>query len=936
MRLRSKKSLFLILIISILPGIINSQVLESIRLSTRTGLAAESYLLADSTLIKPETLRPLFSFLCDGRYRTASDVEAGYIDGYHILNFDKGLQLLVKSNGKGYPGLRWEVIFENRGSDTLIISDVIPFGEDRSSVYIKGDGPWDLARAWLHRPDHRPLRVILPDNAWELGFSAYPVSNAVSVAALARRISVDGGTRRRYETELIPGAKVTYHIYADTYRGQWQDGMKLMFRDRYLYDLEVFDNSLFERPDLQWIKSSYLIVLQYPWDIEYYDPLSGKYTFGETLKEFNDLFGHIDVFGIWPTWPRLGLDRRNQWDLYRNLPGGTDQLRSFSRLLRQYGTRFFIAYNPWDNSTREEDHLGGMAEIIRLTEADGVVLDTKGSSSMELQMAADSVRTGVVMFSEGMAVVKDMPGIISGRVHNAILLSPELNLNKIIKPDFAIFRVGDVGEERLRREIAISFFNGYGMELNMFRPGGRNDLFRDDMRFLAATTRILRDNSNAFLDSDWTPLIPTDTDNVFVNRWRDGEKTIFTVLNMNDHGYDGFLFDDHYQPDFHYVSLWHHEELNPFKSGMVNRIPVTCDGWGSRMNGTRGEGSVDCIARFPRLLKVERNGWSVAISSQSEGTIEIWKGNPSTETIPLILESPVDTLIPLKELFGHYQGKIVLRLFTGENLRDERIVKFDGGTPVLVSATIRTELSAFVPAGMVLVPGNSFSYKVSANDNFIPHPLTDTLRSVTIDSFLIDIYPVTNEAYFEFIRSTGYKPRDTVNYLRHWTEGFYRSGQGSYPVVWISPDDARAYAAWAGKRLPTEDEWQLAAQGTDGRTWPWGNEFYGTRSNNSFDRMTPVDAFSKGASPYGVQDMVGNVWQMTADTYFNGNNYFIIIRGGSFYKPESSWWYIQGGPQSLDKTQMLLLVSPGFDRSETLGFRCVQDINTKEFRARDH
>jgi len=99
------------------------------------------------------------------------------------------------------------------------------------------------------------------------------------------------------------------------------------------------------------------------------------------------------------------------------------------------------------------------------------------------------------MYSEGMAVPADMPGIISGRVHNAIFLSPELNLNKLIKPDFSIFRVCDVGEERIHREIAIAFFNGYGTELNLFRPGGRN---REDLDYLAQTTFILRQNNDAF------------------------------------------------------------------------------------------------------------------------------------------------------------------------------------------------------------------------------------------------------------------------------------------------------------------------------------------------------------------------------------------------------------------------------------------------------
>jgi formylglycine-generating enzyme required for sulfatase activity len=81
-------------------------------------------------------------------------------------------------------------------------------------------------------------------------------------------------------------------------------------------------------------------------------------------------------------------------------------------------------------------------------------------------------------------------------------------------------------------------------------------------------------------------------------------------------------------------------------------------------------------------------------------------------------------------------------------------------------------------------------------------------------------------------------------------------------------------------------------------------------------------------------DMVGNVWQMTNDMYFNGSNYFMMIRGGSYYKPDSSWWYIQGGPQPLDKTQMMLLVAPGFDRNATVGFRCVRDIESSEFRGK--
>lgn len=71
-------------------------------------------------------------------------------------------------------------------------------------------------------------------------------------------------------------------------------------------------------------------------------------------------------------------------------------------------------------------------------------------------------------------------------------------------------------------------------------------------------------------------------------------------------------------------------------------------------------------------------------------------------------------------------------------------------------------------------------------------------------------------------------------------------------------------------------------------------------------------------------DLTGNVWQLTSDVYNNGTYYFVIMKGGSFYKPTSSWWYVKGGPQPNTWHQQLLLVSPSFDRNATVGFRCVK------------
>ena len=108
----------------------------------------------------------------------------------------------------------------------------------------------------------------------------------------------------------------------------------------------------------------------------------------------------------------------------------------------------------------------------------------------------------------------------------------------------------------------------------------------------------------------------------------------------------------------------------------------------------------------------------------------------------------------------------------------------------------------------------------------------------------------------------------TLNFLRDWKNGDLPAGGTIKPVTWVSLEDARAYAAWAGKRLPHEWEWQYAAQGADGRLYPWGNEWdadavpapdHGRTMRGPDD----VDAHPRGASPFGVMDLVGNVWQWT-------------------------------------------------------------------------
>ncbi len=152
------------------------------------------------------------------------------------------------------------------------------------------------------------------------------------------------------------------------------------------------------------------------------------------------------------------------------------------------------------------------------------------------------------------------------------------------------------------------------------------------------------------------------------------------------------------------------------------------------------------------------------------------------------------------------------------------------------------------------------------------------LKKLKLSEYWIDKTPVTNAEYARFVAITDREPP------KHW-EGKEPSEKiADHPVVNVTWYDAVAYAEWAGKRLPTEEEWEKAAQGTDGRPYPWGDE-EPTPELCNFGRneggTTPVGEYSpQGDSPYGCVDMVGNVWEWTASDYDEEHK---VLRGGSWH-----------------------------------------------------
>jgi gamma-glutamyl hercynylcysteine S-oxide synthase len=927
---RAHRSILLLTVI-LLAGTASGQDVRAIDLGTGGGLTVRGFTGADGRITVLPKPVPLFSFSLNESPVSSASFTARQIADSIAWQFHPKLAGAVRVRSLARRGVQVDVTFRNISRDTLTLANIVPLGEDPSRVFIRANGPATpqlrLSRSALFRPGCGPVGVVLPDNAWEMGFCDLPLGKGRGLVAIARREDSASADLRRFRALLPPGGWVRYSLHIDDHAGDWHDGLRLMFRDRWLYDLDTFDTSLFTRSDLSWIRKSYLLMLQFAWDQDYYDAVAGQYLFDGFLSQWHHLLGGFEAFMLWPTWPRLGVDQRNQWDMYRDLPGGVTEIRRQARVARRSGTRYFIAYNPWDESTRREDHLAGMAAMVKSIDADGIVLDTWGQSSREFQNAVDNVKPGVILYSEGMAVPKDMPGIVAGRVHDAIFMPPPLNLNKLIKPDFAIFRVIQLAEGRIHREAAVAFFNGYGCELNIMRPG-RPDWIEEDLAYLGRTTKILRENSMAFVSQAWTPLVPASVDSIWVNAWPAERKTIYTVYNLRPEGWSGPLFTVKADPSRHAVDIWNHEEL-PYDTAKDSAtIGVTADGFSRAWLGTRREGSVGCIGLFEKRLEVRCDGDSLAIATTGGTRVVVWAGEPSYHT-PSVTYSTGARTISLYQSLGRHEEKFVVQLFDDAELLDERVVTVPLATPRLISHATPTAQAAAPPEGMVRVPSGTFSYRTTRSflspNEVIPYPGSAEPRTYAMPAYDIDVTPVTNAQFRKFLIATHFKPADGTNFLKHWVNGAPVPGTEDHPVVYVDRSDAAAYAAWSGKRLPTEQEWQYAAQGSDGRKYPWGPTLDSTRCNCGKRTTTPVDAFPSGASPFGVKDLVGNVWQMTTDLYTNGTFYYSMIRGGSYYDPSSSWWYVRGGPQPVDNPQILLLVSPGFDRCATVGFRCVKD-----------
>ncbi|MCX6361532.1 MAG: SUMF1/EgtB/PvdO family nonheme iron enzyme [Armatimonadetes bacterium] len=648
------------------------------------------------------------------------------------------------------------------------------------------------------------------------------------------------------------------------------------------------DRSIYGRRDLDWGAGNLTCAFAFLYDAALCDPESGKLTADAWLDDLERRVGHVDSLVLWHAYPRIGVDDRNQFDFYRDLPGGLRGLRELTRRMRARGTRCFIDYNPWDTGTRRETvaDTEALAGLVHEIEADGIFLDTMVAAPTGLRAAIDAGRPGVIFEPEGAPPLEQTSLCSSSWAQwGPVYDEPSVLLLKWVEPRHMQHRIQRWSRTH-QSEIDEAWLNGSGMMVweNVF--GSWVPWNAEDCAVWKRASGILRAFAPELASDRWEPAVPTLRAGAFASRWRSDGLELTLILDRSGAG-------------------------GPLVRTSVRRAGAQAwDLWTGRELAIGPDGGI----------RVEPNRYAaiaVAWTRASKERVRRLAADAPPSDAPTATE-PEDAL--LRRLAGAMAPRppqVCEPLPAGAPLPDG-MVRVDAGRARMRLRHERRECGCYADPGMPAERLAGFLVGLPFNET-VTHDFT-----VEVPAFAVDEALVTNGQYAAFIKATGYRPACADNFLRHWGGDTFPAGAEDLPVVYVDLNDARAYARWAGKRLPTEAEWQRAAQGETGRAWPWGDAFDATRCAGPHPE--PVRTHPDGRSVWGCYDMAGNVWQLTESERSDGHTRSCILRGGSGFDAPGSGWYVHGGPQRLDSHTRFLLMHPGLDRSATIGFRCVRAL----------
>ena len=679
-------------------------------------------------------------------------------------------------------------------------------------------------------------------------------------------------------------------------------------------DMIGYNGGAFRYGRLNWTQSAFAVPMVQGYDRFLYD--GGNWTVDRLLDDLKERYGGADAVLLWPTYTNLGIDDRNQLDMYRSLPGGLDAVRKATQQFHAAGVEVLWSFNPWDTGTRNEtrgSNATGTEAFVRILAdeiADGINGDTLSFVPEDWWNASLADDWPIAFEPEGGGSVPSLNWETMSVCHCKYTeLSQTVDHYKWLESR-RMTSVRDRWSKDHTDALHFAWFNAVGFETTESNWGTWNGITPRDgetIRRAFTALRFFVRRGVTVAPGVWRPHAPgAINQGVFVSQFTAPNATLWLLVNRANasHG-SGPQLNLPPSPRGSAYDCWRGAPLAVSDNGTVS-FELDARGFGCVYVAAAGAGlgaDPDLAAFLATMARLTERGPISAFSSA-------WT-YLEQEMVPHSRTAPIN----------------------GTQARGGAMVRVPG-------AAFRFATKGVEDQGTDAFGGDTqFPWESSPRLN---HPPV----FIPVEEFWIDSAPVVAAAYAEYLESTQYAPADPYRFLHNWNGSRTApAALADRPVTYVSMREAREYCAWAGKRLPTAWEWQFAAQGLDGRMYPWGNstpaECDGAAGKPCMPKVTVgpkipgaerVGAHSpQGDSPYGLVDMVGNVWQYTSE-FRDPHSRGVILRGSSNYRAgldgvAGSHWYFPPALK-LNSHNKYMLMDDSYERAGTLGFRCAADAQT--------
>ena len=331
-----------------------------------------------------------------------------------------------------------------------------------------------------------------------------------------------------------------------------------------------YSGAEYERPELKWTQSSFIQPQMMVEDRYFYDVATGHYTVDKYLDDLEKRYGGIDSVLIWPVYPNIGIDNRNQYDMVRAMPGGVAGVKQMVADFHHRGVKVFFPFMAWDQGTRDAGMADwdAIAKLMAEIGADGVNGDTLRGIPRAFRTASDAVGHPLALEPE-----HAFPSPFEALAWNNMEWgywqypnAPMVSAFKWLEPRHMV-NVCDRWNRSKVDNLQYAFFNGVGYESWENIWGIWNQITPRDAEALRRVAAIERAMANFLVSPDWHPYAETEQAGIFASRWPQGGNTLWTIVNRTQYDTEGRQLSLPAQAAMHYFDLWHGIELTPETEG---------------------------------------------------------------------------------------------------------------------------------------------------------------------------------------------------------------------------------------------------------------------------------------------------------------------------------------------------------------------------------